>query len=128
MPEPPAAPGVREALATWRHLSLEQRLAAVAAVLLIVSSFGPFSFVEAAQVLTAAGVLALLRVRAQGKPFPLPLADGTMILTAGAWEGLLIAVRLFERPLGQNLLALACAAMLAAAGALERSRGQPPAL
>ena len=49
-----------------RLLNPEQRVAAVGAVLLLVSTFGPFSFVEAAEVLIALGVLALLRARALG--------------------------------------------------------------
>ncbi len=48
---------------------MQQRTAAVAAGLLLVSTFGPFSFVEAALVLVAAGVLALLKSRADGKRF-----------------------------------------------------------
>jgi hypothetical protein len=107
---------------TWRRLNFEQRVAAVAALLLIVSTFGPFSFVEAAIVLTAAGVLALLKKRADRKEFHLPFGDGTVILTAGLWCGLLIVVRLFDRELGQSVLALVCAAILAGAGARERAK------
>ena len=106
----------------WRRLNFEQRLAAVAALLLIVSTFGPFSFVEAALVLTAVGVLALLKQRAERKPFHLPFGDGTVIFTAGLWAGLLIVVRLFDKPLGQSVLALACAAILAGAGAREKAK------
>lgn len=106
----------------FRRLNLEQRVAAVAALLLVVSTFGPFSFVEAAEILTGLGVLALLRARAQGREFHLPLGDGTAIAAAGVWAALLIIARLFDRPLGQNLLALACAAILVAAGARERAK------
>ena len=95
-------------------------------VLLVVSTFGPFSWVEAAIVLTGLSVLFGLRQRALGKSFHLPAADGTLIAAAGGWAALLIAARLFDRPLGQNLLALACAAILVAAGARERSRGTEP--
>jgi len=105
----------------WRRLGFEQKVAAVAAVLLIVSTFGPFSMVEAAVILTAVGVLALLRARAEGRRFHLPLADGTLIMAAAGWAALLILTRLFDRPLGQNVLALACAALLAAAGLRERA-------
>jgi len=94
----------------------------VAAVLLILSTFGPFSFVEAAIVLTAGGVLALLKKRADGRPFHLPFGDGTVVFVAGLWSALLIVVRLFDRPLGQSVLALACAAILAGAGARERAK------
>jgi len=107
---------------TWRRLNTEQRVAGVGAVLLIVSTFGPFSFVEAAIVLTALAVLALLRARANRRDFHLPSGDGTVILVAALWAALLIVVRLFDRPLGQSVLALACAAILAAAGLRERAR------
>lgn len=110
---------------TFRLLNAEQRTAAVGAVLLAVSTFGPFSFVEAAELLIAFGVLALLRARALGKRFHLPFGDGTVIAGAGAWAAALIVVRLFDRPLGQNLLALACAAILSLAGLRERAKRPP---
>jgi len=105
----------------WRRLGFEQKVAAVASVLLIISTFGPFSLVEAGVILTALGVLALLRARAEGRRFHLPFGDGTVIMAAAGWAALLIATRLFDRPLGQNVLALACAALLAAAGLRERA-------
>ena len=114
-----------ELLEEFRRLNPEQKAAAVGAVLLAVSTFGPFSFVEAAEILVALGVLALLRARALGKRFHLPFGDGTVIAAAGIWAGALIVVRLFDRPLGQNLLALACAAILVAAGARERAKRPP---
>ena len=110
---------------TFRLLNAEQRTAAVGAVLLAVSTFGPFSFVEAAELLIAFGVLALLRARALGKRFHLPFGDGTVIAGAGAWAAALIVVRLFDRPLGQNLLALACAAILILAGLREKAKRPP---
>jgi hypothetical protein len=122
MPETGAAGVMRETVSLFRALNLEQRVAALAALLLLVSTFGPFSFVEAAEALIALGVLALLRARALGKRFHLPLGDGTAIAAAGVWAGVLIVTRLFDRPLGQNLLALACAAILALAGARERAK------
>ncbi len=124
MSEPARAParGSPSLLDTWGRLNLEQRVAAIGALLLIVSTFGSFSFVEAAMVLTAGGVLALLKKRADGRRFHLPFGDGTVILAAGLWAALLIVVRLFDRPLGQSVLALACAAILAAAGARERAK------
>jgi hypothetical protein len=106
----------------WRVWNAEQRIAAVAASLLIVSTLGPFSWVELAIVLVGVGVLLLLRRRAQGRPFHLPFGDGLVIAAAGAWSGLLILIRLFDRPLGQGMLALACAALLFAAGIRERAR------
>jgi hypothetical protein len=114
-----------ELIRTFRLLNAEQRVAAVGAVLLAVSTFGPFSFVEAAELLIAAGVLALLRARALGKRFHLPFGDGTAIAAAGVWAGALIVVRLFDRPLGQNLLALACAAILVLAGLREKAKRAP---
>jgi hypothetical protein len=121
-PSRAVARGGASLLETWRRLNLEQRVAAVAALLLVASTFGPFSFVEAAIVLTAAGVLTLLKKRADGRPFHLPFGDGTVIFSAGLWSALLIVVRLFDRELGQSVLALACAAILAAAGARERAK------
>jgi hypothetical protein len=114
-----------EVVRTFRLLGFEQRVAAVGAVLLAISTFGPFSFVELAEILIAAGVLALLRARALGKEFHLPFGDGTVIAAAGAWAAVLIVVRLFDRPLGQNLLALVCAALLVFAGVLERAKRPP---
>jgi hypothetical protein len=107
---------------TWRLLNLEQRAAGIGALLLILSTFGPFSFVEAAIVLVAAAVLLLLRRRAQGRHFHIPFGDGAMIAAAGVWSACLIVVRLFDKPLGQNLLALACAAVLFLAGIRERAK------
>jgi hypothetical protein len=113
---------LRRAARAFRLLGLEQRAAAIAALLLIVSTFGPFSFVEAAEILIALGVLALLFARAEGKRFHLPFGDGTAVAAAGVWAGLLIVIRLFDRSLGQNLLALACATILFLAGARERAK------
>ncbi len=111
--------------ATWRPLNFEQRVAGVAALLLVVSTFGPFSFVEAAMVLTGLAVLLLLRKRAEGAEFHIPFGDGSVIAAAGAWSALLIVFRLPDRPLGQTLLALVCAGMLLIAGVAER-RKRPP--
>jgi hypothetical protein len=110
---------------TWRRLNFEQRVAGIGALLLVVSTFGPFSFVEAAIVVTGLSVLLLLRKRAEGREFHIPFGDGTVIAAAGAWSGILIAIRLFDRPLGQNLLALVCAALLLVAGVSERRKRLP---
>ena len=48
---------------TWRGLHVDQRVAGIGAVLLIVSTFGPFSFVEGAIVLIGLSILLLLRRR-----------------------------------------------------------------
>jgi hypothetical protein len=110
---------------TWRRLNFEQRVAGVAALLLVVSTFGPFSFIEAATILTAGAVLVLLRKRAEGAEFHIPFGDGSVIAAAGAWSAFLIVIRLPDRPPGQTFLALACAALLFIAGVSER-RKRPP--
>jgi hypothetical protein len=97
-------------------------MAAIGALLLLVSTFGPFSWVEAAEVVVALGVLALLFARAQGQRFHLPFGDGVVVTVAGIWAGVLIAIRLFERPLGQNMLALTCAGILVLAGLREHAK------
>jgi hypothetical protein len=109
----------------WKRLGFEQRVAGVGAALLIVSTFGPFSLVEAAVVLIGVAVLWLLKQRSEGRDFHLPFGDGTVILAAGLWAGVLIAVRLLDRSLGQSVLALGCAAILAGAGARERAKRPP---
>jgi len=118
----PAASRSSDLAAMWRAWNAEQRVAAIGALLLIVSTFGPFSWVEVAIMLVGVAVLLLLRRRAQGRPFHLPFGDGIVIAAAGAWSALLILIRLFDRPLGQGMLALACAALLLAAGLRERAR------
>jgi hypothetical protein len=75
-----------------------------------------------AEIATALGVLALLKRRTDGSHFHLPFGDGTAIAAAGAWCAVLILVRLLGRPLGQNLLALACAALVIGAGMRERAK------
>jgi hypothetical protein len=110
---------------TWRRLNFEQRVAGIGALLLVVSTFGPFSFVEVAMVLIGGSVLFLLRKRAEGREFHIPFGDGTVIAAAGAWSAALIVFRLPDRPLGQSLLALVCAGILLSAGVAER-RKRPP--
>jgi hypothetical protein len=63
-----------------------------------VSAFGVFSFVEAAVLLVAAGVLFLVWARSEQKGFHLPGGDGTAIAMAGGWAVLLIVWRLFDKP------------------------------
>jgi len=108
--------------ARWRALAPEQRLAAVAAAALAaslilpwyeksyipegtrsfvqdnLSAFGVFSFVEAAVLLVAAGVIYLLWARAERKAFHLPFGDGGVITAAGGWALLLLVWRLFDKP------------------------------
>ena len=90
----------RECIRAWGFIDGDQRVAAVGCGLLIVSTFGNFSFVEAAVVIVALGVLVLLKKRGDGRSFHLPFGDGAVIMAAGAWSALLIVIRLFDRPLG----------------------------
>ena len=71
----------------------------MASVLLIVSTFGPFSLVEAGVILTALGRAgAAARAAPTGRRFHLPFGDGTVIMAAAGWAALLIVTRLFDRP------------------------------
>jgi hypothetical protein len=63
-----------------------------------VSAFGVFTFVEAAVLLVAAGVLFLVWARSEKKAFHLPGGDGTAIVMAGGWAALLLIWRLFDKP------------------------------
>jgi len=103
------------------------------------NAFGVFTFVEAAILLVACGVLFLLWARMQGKAFHLPGGDGLVIMLAGGWAALLLIWRVFDRP-GDELrgvvvgvqwgfiVALGAAAALVAAGARVRAahRPEPP--
>ena len=62
------------------------------------SALGVFSFVEAAVLLVAAGVLFLIWARTQGKAFHLPGGDGFVISLAGGWAMALLVWRLFDKP------------------------------
>jgi hypothetical protein len=110
----------------WGALGHEQRLAAVAAIALLVtmffpwydlqsldrktgvinshsiSAFGDVSFVEAAVFLVAAGVLALMFARAERRDFHMPGSDGAVVMVAGGWATLLIFYRVFSRPAGHG--------------------------
>lgn len=114
--------------ASWRNLEVHQRRAALAAAALFftmflpwysksavgvvkgepvkvddsLSAFGAFSFVEAAVLLVAAGVLLLLFARGEERPFHLPGGDGTIITAAGAWVCLLVFYRQLDKPDGGN--------------------------
>src|SRR5215212_6404721 len=103
------------------------------------SAFGVFSFVEAAILLVAAGVLYLIWARSQRKGFHLPGGDGTVIMVAGGWAFLLLVWRLFDKPdvddpgatvgIGWGIfVALLAAGALTAAGARVRAahRPEPP--
>ena len=108
----------------WRALEGEQRTAAAASAALFVTmflpwysksavgvvkgmpvkvddsltAFGAFSFVEAAVLLVAVGVLWMLFARGQGKAFHLPGGDGNVIFAAGLWVCLLVFYRQFDKP------------------------------
>lgn len=151
----------------WRTLAPEGRLAAFAAIALFVtmllpwyqqnavvvggrgtplvsrnlSAFGVFSFVEAAVLLVALAVLALLFARAEGRAFHLPGGDGTVVMAAGLWVVLLLVWRLFDKPgittrgVAANVgiqwgifFALGAAGLLAYAGSRMRraNRPEPP--
>jgi hypothetical protein len=112
----------------WRALSSEQRLAAVAAILLLLSmllpwyeetgnaivggkleriddaksAFGVYSFIEAAIFVVVVGTIALLWARAERKAFHLPGGDGTVIMGAGLWVMFLIFYRQLDKPNGRK--------------------------
>ena len=103
------------------------------------NAFGVFSFVEAAVLLVAAGVLFLVWARANGKAFHLPGGDGAVITAAGAWALVLLVWRLFDKPdanvpsgtIGIQwgiFAAMVAAGALVAAGARVRAvhRPEPP--
>ena len=157
---------VNRVAGAWRAMGGEQRLAAVSAAGLFISMFLPwfrksyfpvrggpeqeaglsafqaFSFVEAAVLLVAAAVLVLCFMRAEGRAFHLPGGDGTVILAAGAWAGLLLVWRLFDKPDASApggaavtvgiqwgiFFALAAAGLVAYAGVRVRAahRPEPP--
>jgi hypothetical protein len=151
------------------ELDPEQRLAGAAAIALFVTMFLPwyqqnavltarrtqplvsqnltawavFSFVEAAVLLVAVAVLALLAARARGREFHLPGSDGAMVMLAGGWVAILLVWRLFDKPgiggrgIAANVgiqwgifFALAAAGAMAYAGSRMRaaSRPEPPFL
>jgi hypothetical protein len=103
------------------------------------SAFGVFSFVEAAVLLVAVGVVYLVWARANERAFHLPGGDGTVIMAAGGWAFLLLTWRLFDKPGVKDpsatvgiqwgiLAAFVAAAALAAMGARVRAahRPEPP--
>ncbi len=119
-----AASGAGRLVRVWRNLPHERRLAAYAAIGLLLALFlpwyqetviasgkathlqsasasitgwGAFSFVEAAVLLVAAGVLTLLFQRAEGRAFHLPGGDGWVIMAAGLWTCVLIVWRIFDK-------------------------------
>ncbi|HWF50639.1 MAG TPA: hypothetical protein VG294_08365 [Solirubrobacteraceae bacterium] len=107
----------------WKALPSERRLAAAAALGLFLTLFLPwyqetglahagtrlqtatasltgwaaFSWVEAAVLLVAVGVLALIFLRAEGRAFHLPGGDGNVVTAAGSWTCLLVIWRVFDK-------------------------------
>ncbi len=65
-------------------------------------AFKAFSFVEAAILLVAVGVLVLLFERGERKAFHLPGGDGLVIFAAGAWVALLCFYRLIDNKTGST--------------------------
>jgi hypothetical protein len=103
------------------------------------SALQAFTFVEAAVLLVAAGVLFLVWARSQRRAFHLPGGDGAIITLAGGWAALLLVWRLFDKPNVQGpgatmgiqwgmFGALLAAGALVAAGARVRAahRPEPP--
>src|SRR4051795_10871724 len=62
------------------------------------TAFGDFSWIEAAVLVVAVGVLVLLFTRAEGRAFHLPGGDGTIIFAAGLWATALLVWRAFDKP------------------------------
>src|ERR1700729_105148 len=107
-----------------------------------ITGWGAFSFVEAAVLLVAAGVLILLFQRAEGRAFHLPGGDGGVITAAGLWTCALIVWRIFDKQGATTkgpsattsgiewgiFVALAAAAFLVYAGSRIRAahRPEPP--
>jgi hypothetical protein len=114
--------------AAWAALAPEQRLAAFCASGLFVTMFLPwysrdttavvkgrlqkvsttltawnaFSFVEAAILLVAVGVLALVFARGEKRAFHLPGGDGLVVFAAGVWVALLVFYRLIDNKTGST--------------------------
>jgi hypothetical protein len=157
--------GPARAWHAWKSLPPDRRLAAGAALGLFLTLFLPwyqetglasagskvqtatasltgwaaFSWVEAAVLLVAVGVLALLFLRAEGRAFHLPGGDGVIVMAAGGWTCLLVIWRIFDKQgvtsRGQFattsgiewgiFFALAIAALLAYAGSRIRAAHLP---
>jgi len=152
MTERPSVPA--RIVRAWRTLTPDGRLAAIASLALFlsmflpwyqvqgravsdsVSAFGAFSFVEAAVLLVAFAVLALLFARSEHATFHLPGGDGSVVMAAGLWVAVLLVWRLFDKPDAADALvgvewgiffALAAAGLLAYAGSRMRRAQRPPA-
>ena len=126
VPDAPARGG--GLLADLRGLAAEQRLAGIAALVLLATMFLPwytkettaavdgqpvtvsqnrmaitvFSWVEAAIFLVAVGVGVLLLARGRKRAFHLPGGDGLVVMAAGAWATFLVFFRFVDKPSGQT--------------------------
>jgi type IV secretory pathway TrbD component len=99
-----------------------------------ISAFGDVSFVEAAVFLVAVAVVVIVLARAEDREFQLPGGDGTIVMIAGGWAGLLIFYRVFDRPAGHGypvgiewgfFLAFVAAGAVAFAGWRMRASERP---
>jgi hypothetical protein len=61
------------------------------------TGWAAFSWVEAAVLLVAVGIIALLILRAEGRAFHLPGGDGVVVMAAGGWTCLLVIWRIFDK-------------------------------
>ena len=101
--------GARRIVEAWRQLDTQQKVAAAAAIALILSlalpwfrltgpdpisgaktsstvtGFGCFTFLEGSIVLVAIAVLWMLFARGEERAFHLPCGDGSIVALAGAW-------------------------------------------
>jgi hypothetical protein len=106
------------------------------------TGWSAFSWVEAALLVVAAGVLSLLFNRAEGRAFHVPGGDGGVIAAAGVWTCVLIVWRMFDKQGVSShalyastagiewgiFIALAVAALLAYSGLRIRAarQAEPP--
>jgi hypothetical protein len=114
--------------AAWRGLTADQRLAAIAAIALLLSmllpwyqetgnalvnnkleriadtknAFQVYSFVEAAVFVVSIGVIFLLYARGHRRAFHLPGGDGAVIMAAGLWVMFLVFYRQLDKPAGRR--------------------------
>jgi hypothetical protein len=114
--------------AAWRALTAHQKLAAMAALALLLSmllpwyqetgnaivnnkltsidnsknAFQVYSFVEAAIFVVSIFVLVLLYARGQRRAFHLPGGDGAVIIAAGLWVMFLVFYRQLDKPDGRH--------------------------
>lgn len=129
-PEPhevkPKESGLAKMRRVFESLSRQQRIAVLAALVLVLSELlpwysgslvlaegtalplrigdqrsglGAFSLVELALLITSVSILTLIYLRTEGlHKFTLPISDSTLITGAGLWSVLLIIYRMFDRP------------------------------